>query len=203
VKCGGEPENGFSLGGLAGLAGVSSAALCNAALDLDGSAARKIIDVLAVKLVKSRGVRPWVGPLPPPRRSPPRTLGDALGSASVVRPRRAARGLQRGRPPPLGKVNRRSSDGQRVERQPGAHGNPSGKPLNQVLANGWILSKTTVGLSTPRGLILAHPAAFGMVRICKLGVRCVSFLGSRLFAQGWGLGLATSLLRVPVLGFSR
>jgi hypothetical protein len=128
VESGVEPKKGFSLGGLANSAGVSLAELSSAALDLDGPATRKVIDVLAAKLVKSRGVKPWVGPLPLPRLSPPRTLGDALGSATVAKPRRATRGQQWGRQPPLGMMIRHNSKGQRVGRQLGAHGNPSGRP---------------------------------------------------------------------------
>jgi hypothetical protein len=94
--------------------------------------------------VKSRGVKPWVGPLPSPRFLPPRNLGDALGSASVAKPRRATRGQLRELPPPLRKTIRQNSKGQQVGRQPGAHGNPSGRPCKPSFSP-WLDPEQMVG----------------------------------------------------------
>jgi hypothetical protein len=50
-----------------------------------GSVSKKLIDTWTMN--RRDKVKPWQGPLPPPRVSPPRTLGDALAAASVqVRP---------------------------------------------------------------------------------------------------------------------
>jgi hypothetical protein len=45
------------------------------------SLAEKIVSVLVQRKLESR---PWKGPLPPPRVSPPRTLGDAIASAKRI-----------------------------------------------------------------------------------------------------------------------
>ncbi|CAO2171804.1 unnamed protein product [Urochloa humidicola] len=48
------------------------------------SMAKRIIDdMVAATVAKSRS-KPWSGPLPPPRRSPPMTFGAALNKAKVL-----------------------------------------------------------------------------------------------------------------------
>lgn len=47
----------------------------------EGSMANKIVEALVRH--RTSGIRPWRGKLPPPRVSPPRTLGDAMASAKV------------------------------------------------------------------------------------------------------------------------
>jgi hypothetical protein len=51
----------------------------------EGSMAKKVIDVW-VNNQRNKG-RPWCGPLPPPRQSPLRTLGDALANAKIEKRR--------------------------------------------------------------------------------------------------------------------
>jgi hypothetical protein len=48
----------------------------------EGSISKQIVDVW-VNNRRKQG-KPWSGPLPPPRQSPPRTLGDAVAKARVV-----------------------------------------------------------------------------------------------------------------------
>ncbi|CAN6299881.1 unnamed protein product, partial [Urochloa humidicola] len=47
------------------------------------SMAKQIIDGMTAKARETSG-KPWKGPLPPPRQSPPMTLGAALNKASVL-----------------------------------------------------------------------------------------------------------------------
>ncbi|TVU40757.1 hypothetical protein EJB05_14233, partial [Eragrostis curvula] len=52
---------------------------------VEGSLAEKIINAMVQKRSKAwtPATKPWQGPLPPPRKSPMRTLGDALATAKV------------------------------------------------------------------------------------------------------------------------
>ncbi|CAN6371606.1 unnamed protein product [Urochloa humidicola] len=52
------------------------------------SLAKRIVSAMVENKLKGR---PWQGPLPPPRVSPPRTLGDALGSAMARKNRNSYR----------------------------------------------------------------------------------------------------------------
>jgi hypothetical protein len=47
----------------------------------EGSISKKLVD-LWISNHRSK-VRPWKGPLPPPRQSPMRTLGDAITNAKI------------------------------------------------------------------------------------------------------------------------
>jgi hypothetical protein len=54
----------------------------------EGSISKQIVDTWITN--RRKNGKPWTGPLPPPRNSPLRTLGDAMAKARVVKRRNSA-----------------------------------------------------------------------------------------------------------------